>query len=147
MPSLALAAVVGAVFALVVGLPLMRLSGLAAGIATFGVLEITDNVLRYYEKIGPGLNAFSSVPETTGIWQAAIGALIAIALAFAYQRSRAGRMLRASAGGRGGRVGGGDLGLPAAAARVRALGRRSPASRAASTSICCPSTSTRSTST
>ena len=27
--------------------PLMRLSGLAAGIATFGVLEITHNVLRY----------------------------------------------------------------------------------------------------
>ena len=47
MPSLALAAVAGAVFALVVGLPLMRLSGLAAGIATFGVLEITNNVLRY----------------------------------------------------------------------------------------------------
>ena len=34
--SLALAAAVGAAFALVVGLPLMRLSGLAAGIATFG---------------------------------------------------------------------------------------------------------------
>ena len=32
----------------------MRLSGLAAGIATFAVLEITHNVLRYYEKIGPG---------------------------------------------------------------------------------------------
>ncbi len=52
--SLALAAAVGGVFALVVGLPLMRLSGLAAGIATFAVLEITHNVLRYYEKIGPG---------------------------------------------------------------------------------------------
>ena len=30
-----------------VGLPLMRLSGLAAGIATFAVLEITNNVLTY----------------------------------------------------------------------------------------------------
>ena len=63
--SLALAAAIGAAFALVVGLPLMRLSGLGAGIATFGVLEITHNVLRYWEKIGPGLNTFSSVPETT----------------------------------------------------------------------------------
>ena len=44
----------------------MRLSGLAAGIATFGVLEITHNVLRYWEKIEPGLNTFSAVPETTG---------------------------------------------------------------------------------
>jgi branched-chain amino acid transport system permease protein len=94
--SLVVAALAGAVFALVVGLALMRLSGLAAGIATFAVLEITHNVLRYYEKIGPGLNTFSSVPETTGLRQATIGALIAIGVAFAYQRSRFGRMLRAT---------------------------------------------------
>jgi branched-chain amino acid transport system permease protein len=96
VPSLVFAALVGAVFALVVGLALMRLSGLAAGIATFAVLEITHNVLRYYEKMGPGLNTFSSVPETTGLGQATIGALIAIGVAFAYQRSRFGRMLRAT---------------------------------------------------
>jgi branched-chain amino acid transport system permease protein len=94
--SLLLAAVVGAVAALVVGLPLMRLSGLAAGIATFGVLEITNNVLTYEQKIGPGLNAFSSVPSTTGIWQAAIAALICSAAAYLYQRTRFGRMLRAT---------------------------------------------------
>ena len=94
--SLLLAAAAGLVLAFVVGLPLMRLSGLAAGIATFGVLEITNNVLRYYQTIGPGLNAFSSVPQTTGIWQAAIGALICVAVAFAYQRSRFGRQLRAT---------------------------------------------------
>jgi branched-chain amino acid transport system permease protein len=96
VPSLAIAAAVGAAYALVVGLPLMRLSGLAAGIATFGVLEITHNVLRYQEKIGPGLNTFSAVPETTGLLQAAIGALIAVGVAFAYQRTRYGRMLRAT---------------------------------------------------
>jgi branched-chain amino acid transport system permease protein len=96
VPSLVLAALFGALFALVVGLALMRLSGLAAGIATFAVLEITHNVLRYYEKIGPGLNTFSSVPETTGLGQATVGALIAIAVAFAYQRSRFGRLLRAT---------------------------------------------------
>jgi branched-chain amino acid transport system permease protein len=96
IPSLILAAVVGGIAAVVVGLPLMRLSGLAAGIATFAVLEITHNLLRYYEKIGPGLNTFSSVPETTGIWQSAIGALIVIVAAFLYARSRFGRMLRAT---------------------------------------------------
>jgi branched-chain amino acid transport system permease protein len=94
--SLALAAGVGGVAALFVGLPLMRLSGLAAGIATFAVLEITTNVLTYEQKIGPGLNAFSGVPSTTGIWQAAIAALICIAVAFVYQRTRFGRMLRAT---------------------------------------------------
>jgi branched-chain amino acid transport system permease protein len=94
--SLVSAALVGGVFALLVGLPLMRLSGLAAGIATFAVLGITNNVLRYYEKIGPGLNVFSSVPETTDLLQALVGALLVIAAAFAYQRSRLGRQLRAT---------------------------------------------------
>ena len=96
VPSLAIAAAVGAAYALVVALPLMRLSGLAAGIATFGVLEITHNVLRYWEAIGPGLNTFSSVPETTDLLQAAAGAVLAVVVAFAYQRSRFGRMLRAT---------------------------------------------------
>jgi branched-chain amino acid transport system permease protein len=96
VPSLALAAAVGGVCALVVALPLMRLSGLAAGIATFGVLEITHNVLQYENRIGPGLNTFSSVPETTDLRQAAIGAVLVIAVAWAYGRSRFGRLLRAS---------------------------------------------------
>jgi branched-chain amino acid transport system permease protein len=96
LSSLALAALVGGICALVIALPLMRLSGLAAGIATFGVLEITHNLLRYEEKLGPGLNAFSSVPETTGLRQAAIGALIVVVVAFAYGRSRFGRLLRAT---------------------------------------------------
>jgi len=94
--SLAIAAAVGGVFALIVGLPLMRLSGLAAGIATFAVLEITNNILRYYEKIGPGLNTFSSVPETTDLAQALVVALVVIVVAFAYQQSRFGRQLRAT---------------------------------------------------
>ena len=94
--SLIAAAAVGSLFATLVGLPLMRLSGLAAGIATFGVLEITHNVLRYYEKVGPGTTAFSSVPETTDLLQATIGGLIAVLVAFAYQYSRFGRQLRAT---------------------------------------------------
>ncbi|TML62523.1 MAG: branched-chain amino acid ABC transporter permease [Actinobacteria bacterium] len=94
--SLMIAAAVGAAYALVVGLPLMRLSGLAAGIATFGVLEITHNVLRYWDKIGPGLSTFSAVPETTGLFQAALGAGLAVVVAFAYRRSRLGRLLSAT---------------------------------------------------
>src|SRR5581483_10868515 len=96
LTSLLLAAVVGCVAAIVVGIPLMRLSGLAAGIATFAVLEITHNLLRYEEKVGPGLNTFSSVPETTGLRQAALGALFVIVVAYAYGRSRYGRLLRAT---------------------------------------------------
>jgi branched-chain amino acid transport system permease protein len=94
--SLLLAAAVGGAFAFVVGLPLMRLSGLAAGIATFAVLEITHNVLQQWTRIGPGATTLSLVPETTGPLQATLGALVAIGVAFAYGRSRLGRLLRAS---------------------------------------------------
>ena len=94
--SLVIAAVVGGVFAFLFGVPLMRLSGLAAGIATFAVLEIVHNVLRNWPKIGPGAKTLSLVPETTTLWQATAGAVAAALIAYAYQRSRYGRMLRAS---------------------------------------------------
>jgi branched-chain amino acid transport system permease protein len=94
--SLVLAAGLGAVFAFLVGLPLMRLSGLAAGIATFAVLGITHNVLFNYTKIGPGATALTNIPETTGLLQGMVGALIAIVAAWLYQLSRFGRMLRAT---------------------------------------------------
>ena len=94
--GLALAAGIGGVYAFLVGLPLMRLSGLAAGIATFAVLGITHNVLTYWTKIGPGAGTLSLVPETTDLLQATIGAVAVIALAYAYQQSRLGRMLRAT---------------------------------------------------
>ena len=74
----------------------MRLSGLAAGIATFAVLEITHNLLREWTKIGPGATTLSLVPETTGALQATLGALLVVALAFAYQRSPLGRKARAT---------------------------------------------------
>jgi branched-chain amino acid transport system permease protein len=94
-PSLALAAAAGAAFALVVGVPLMRLSGLPAGIATFAVLGITYNVLSYWQKIGPGVTALALVPES-GIWTLTVGVLISILVAFAYGRSSFGRRLRAT---------------------------------------------------
>jgi branched-chain amino acid transport system permease protein len=94
--SLLLGAAAGGVFAFIVGLPLMRLSGLAAGIATFAVLEVTHNILREWTRIGPGATTLSLVPETTDAVQATVGVLVVLAAAFAYQRSRLGRRLRAS---------------------------------------------------
>lgn len=94
--SLVLAAALGALVALIVAFPLMRLSGIAAGIATFAVLEITNNVLQQWTKIGPGPTTLSLVPTSTGIWQAFLGAVFAACVAFAYQSSRRGRLLRAS---------------------------------------------------
>jgi branched-chain amino acid transport system permease protein len=95
LPSLALAAAAGGIYALLVGLPLMRLSGLPAGIATFAVLGITYNVLYYWQKVGPTAQTLSDIPET-GRWTIAAGTILAVIVAYAYQRSRFGRMLRAT---------------------------------------------------
>lgn len=94
--SLVLAAAVGGTFALLVGIPLMRLSGLAAGIATFAVLGVTHNILANWTKIGPGPLTLTTVPETTDLVQATAGAVAVVTIAFAYQRSRLGRKLRAA---------------------------------------------------
>lgn len=94
--SLVLAAAVGGLFAFIVGIPLMRLSGLSAGIATFAVLIITNNVLRNWEAIGPGAKTLSLIPQTTFFIQATTGLLIVMAVAYVYQTSRSGRRLRAT---------------------------------------------------
>lgn len=94
--SLVIAAVAGGIFALLVGMPLMRLSGLAAGIATFAVLEITQNILGNWEKIGPGPLTLSTVPQTTDLWQATVGAIAVAFVAFGYQLTALGRKLRAT---------------------------------------------------
>jgi len=96
LESLLLAAGLGAVFAFLAGLALMRLNGLAAGIATFAVLEITYNVLGFWDKVGPGARTLADVPVTTGFLQSGIGCGIAVLIAFGYQHTRSCRQLRAS---------------------------------------------------
>lgn len=93
--SLVLATLVGAAAAFLIGVPIVRLSGLSAGIATFAVLVIFNNVLRNWEFIGPGAKTLPLVPRTTGFVQATVGLLLVMAVAYLYQRSRYGRMLRA----------------------------------------------------
>jgi branched-chain amino acid transport system permease protein len=94
--SMILAMILGAIIAAVGGVALMRLNGLAAGIATFAVLEIVHNILRFWEKIGPGAKSLALIPETTGLWEATLGALFCAVIAFLYQHSRSGRLLRAA---------------------------------------------------
>ena len=96
LTSLLMAAAAGGVFAFVVGIPLMRLSGLAAGIATFAVMIITNNVIRNWEAIGPGAKTLSLIPQTTGFVQATIGLLLIMVIAYLYQLSPWGRRLRAT---------------------------------------------------
>jgi branched-chain amino acid transport system permease protein len=96
LATIALGTVLGCVFALVVGAAVVRLNGLAAGIATFAVLGITRNVLRNWTKVGPGAKAIPSIDETTDLAQALIAVIAAVVVAWLYQRSSSGRRLRAT---------------------------------------------------
>ena len=96
LTTLALAAILGALYALLVGVALVRLSGLSAGIATFAVLAITRNVLRNWTKVGPGAKSIPGVQESTRLAQSIAGLVLCIAVAYAYQTSPWGRRLRAT---------------------------------------------------
>jgi branched-chain amino acid transport system permease protein len=63
VPALFVGGSVAAVFALVTGVALMRLSGAAASIATLGLLAITVNVLSQATRFTHGPRALFGVPE------------------------------------------------------------------------------------
>ena len=96
LPATIVAGAVAAVFALVLSLPLARLSGLTAGLATFAVLSIVNIVARNWEQVTHGTAGVSGIPTTTTIWGALGWAMLAMAAAWAFQRSRIGLRLRAS---------------------------------------------------
>jgi branched-chain amino acid transport system permease protein len=85
-----------AFMALLVGLPLMRLSGISASIATFAVLVITNAVLGNWTTVTGGQNSLMGLPLYVGLWTAFAWAIAAIVVAFIYQESRSGLLLRAS---------------------------------------------------
>src|SRR5690349_13964443 len=93
----ALAGGVAAAFlAFIVGLPLMRLSGISASIATFAVLVITYVVLGNWTSVTGGQNSLMGLPIYVDVWTACAWAAAAIAIAFAYQETRSALLLRAS---------------------------------------------------
>jgi branched-chain amino acid transport system permease protein len=85
-----------ALMAFVVGLPLMRLSGISASIATFAVLVITYAVLGNWTTVTGGQNSLMGLPLYVDLWTALAWAVAAIAIAFAYQETRSALLLRAS---------------------------------------------------
>jgi branched-chain amino acid transport system permease protein len=87
---------VAALFALVVGVPLLRLSGLAASLATFALLLIVNNVAVNWSSVTGGASGVSAVPTTTSIGAVLVWVLLAIVVAFAFQESSWGLRLRAS---------------------------------------------------
>ncbi|HVR68664.1 MAG TPA: branched-chain amino acid ABC transporter ATP-binding protein/permease [Verrucomicrobiae bacterium] len=78
------------------GLPIARMGGAAAAIATLGLLMIVHGVIIGASDFTRGSNAFLGVPRLTGIWTALLVALPTLLLARAFRDSGVGGRLRAS---------------------------------------------------
>lgn len=95
-PALVAVGVGVAVLGALVGIPLMRLSGLSASIATLSLLIVVNVLITQSESITGGNQTFVGVPITTSTEVAAAGACFAVIVAALFTRSRAGLRLRAS---------------------------------------------------
>jgi branched-chain amino acid transport system permease protein len=85
-----------ALFALVVGRVIMRLSGIAASIATFGLLGVVNNVYSNWDSVTGGQGSIVGIPPTMTVWNGWLGAAVAIVIAYLYAISRSGLALRAT---------------------------------------------------
>ena len=94
--SILFAAVAGGIVAAISGAFLMRLNGLAAGIATFAVLGLFYNFFFNNTKLGPGSQALPAVPKFSGVYEPLLLAAIAIILVYGLNVSSIGRKLRAT---------------------------------------------------
>jgi branched-chain amino acid transport system permease protein len=88
----AVAAVAGAL----TSIPLMRLGGLAASIATFALLIIVHVVAQNLNQVTNGLSGMSAVPITTTPGRVLVWCVIAMAVVYLFQQSRLGLRLRSS---------------------------------------------------
>lgn len=80
--------------ALVLWTPLMRLSGLAAVLATAAFMLVVNGVLRNWTPVTNGSAGLPAIPIRTTVPIAALAVSCAILLSFAYQASRRGLLLR-----------------------------------------------------
>ena len=94
--SLLIAAIVGGAVAGITGVFLMRLNGLAAGIATFALLGVAYNFFFNNTKFGPGSQALPGVPKFQNLFIPLLLALLALVLVYLLNVSSIGRTLRAT---------------------------------------------------
>lgn len=90
------AALFAGVAALVFGRVLMRLSGIAASIATFAVLAMINTVYANWDSVTGGTSSVVGIPIIRTIWPYLIAAVAAVFIAWAHAISRSGLALRAA---------------------------------------------------
>ncbi|MDX6618121.1 MAG: branched-chain amino acid transport system permease protein [Gaiellales bacterium] len=87
---------VSVVLGYLIAIPLSRLSGLAAAVSTLALLQITQVVELNWTWLTSAGGATPGIPADVTRWDAFAGVVVAILVAFLYQRSSSGVRLRAS---------------------------------------------------
>lgn len=90
-----IAGLFAAFFALIFGRILMRLSGIAASIATFAMLAMINTIYSNWESVTAATSSVVGIPIVRTIWPYFIGAVLAVFIAWAHAISRSGLALRA----------------------------------------------------
>lgn len=96
VPAILVAAVFVALIAYLIAIPLMRLSGLSAGIATLSLLVITNVVISHWDDVTKGQLTLVGTPTDTTLWGSVVWVLAVMTIAYLYQKSKSGLRLRAS---------------------------------------------------
>lgn len=85
-----------ALFAVALAVPILRLSGITASLATFAVLIVVNVVVSNWQDVTGGTSGMTGVPLTLEREEALAWGLTAILCAYVFQRSRVGFRLRAA---------------------------------------------------
>ncbi|MBN9223109.1 MAG: branched-chain amino acid ABC transporter ATP-binding protein/permease [Mesorhizobium sp.] len=93
--SLIVVAAISLVLGIVTGLPLSRLRETSAILATFGLLVITDYLLKGATNLTNGTKGFYGVPQIVSLPIVYFFVFLALAIAFAFKESHWGLQLRA----------------------------------------------------
>ena len=94
------AAIAGGAFAafwaLIFGAVLMRLSGIAASIATFAMLAMVNSIYSNWDSVTAATSSVVGIPIVRSVWPYLAAAILAVVVAWAYGVSRYGLALRAA---------------------------------------------------
>lgn len=94
--ALLMAALVTGVFGLAVGIVVLRLSGLSAGLATLALLMISRVLLQKWDTYTHGTRGLIIDGGAPSLVELAVWAVVGVALAWLFRRSRVGMQLAAS---------------------------------------------------
>jgi branched-chain amino acid transport system permease protein len=87
---------VAALFAALIGIPLMRLRGIAAGLSLLATLIIVYTIANQWEEITRGRQTMMGVPRETDLLRAFLVASLSVVAAYFFSQSRHGLRLKAA---------------------------------------------------